>query len=137
MKSSRLLFVFLSRYATVGAICATSELILFQVLHKSVGLHVMLSNVLAVSIVTVSGFFGQKYFTFRSWGRSFGQASLYILMLSISFALNNALVFIFVDILSLIPFFAKVLQLGLCFFFNFFFAHFVVFSPSAQVIRVK
>jgi putative flippase GtrA len=127
----------LSRYATVGAICATVELILFQMLYNMVGLHVMLSNVLAVTIVTVFGFFGQKNFTFRDRERPLRQARLYALMILISYTLDNALVYLFVEILNILPLFAKVLQLGLCFSFNFNYARLVVFHSAATAVSAK
>jgi putative flippase GtrA len=127
----------LSRYVTVGAICATVELILFQMLYNMVGLHVMLSNVLAVSIVTIFGFLGQKHYTFRNHERTLRQARLYALMILISYTLDNALVFLFIEILNILPFFAKVLQLGLCFLFNFNFARFVVFHTAETAVSIK
>jgi putative flippase GtrA len=115
------------RYATVGASSALLEISLFYSFVTWLALPLMLANVSAVCITTVIAFMAQKRFTFRVRGRLTPQTVRYGLQQGINFLLNNALVFLFAQILQLRPLLAKTLQLGLCFVFNFCFSRFVVF----------
>ena len=120
----------LARYVTVGAASAIFEIAIFYALVTWFAAPLMVANVVAVCSVTVAGFLAQKSFTFRSKGAITRQAPLYAVQVAINFVLNNALVFVFGHLLQMRPLFAKVLQLGLCFVFNFCFSRFVVFRPT-------
>ncbi len=118
----------LLRYATVGAASASVELLLFQGLYSLVGVPLMAANVMAILGVVAFGFMGQKRFTFRNRGPAFGQARRYLLLVVSSFALNNALVYLFAGVLAWPVFIAKLLQLGLSFMFNFSVSRYFVFG---------
>ena len=120
----------LARYVTVGAASAIVEIAIFYTLVTWFAAPLMVANVVAVCSVTIAGFIAQKTFTFRSRGSITRQAPLYAVQVAINFILNNALVFVFGHLLQIRPLFAKVLQLGLCFVFNFCFSRFVVFRPT-------
>jgi putative flippase GtrA len=122
----------LTRYATVGGASALAELLLFYAFVELLGIDVMIANVTAVSIVTVMGFIGQKRFTFRDHGRMTPQAALYLVQVGVNFLLNNGLVYLFTRLMRMPPMFAKPLQLGLCFAFNFSFSRFVVFRTRTR-----
>lgn len=118
----------LLRYATVGAASALVELMLFQGFYSFAGVPVMVANVMAICGVVVFGFLGQKRFTFRNRGPALAQARRYLLLVATSFALNNALVFLFAVALGWPATVAKVLQLGLSFLFNFAVSRYFVFG---------
>jgi putative flippase GtrA len=122
----------LTRYVTVGGASALTEVLLFYIYLTWLALPLMAANVAAVCSVTFLGFFAQKHFTFRARGRMTFQAMLYVLQLGINFVLNNALVFLFAHVGQLRPIIAKVLQLGLCFLFNFTFSKFVFGRATAE-----
>ena len=124
----------LVRYMTVGAVSALAEFILFQGLYALAGLPLMVANGLAIGSVVAFGFFGQKRFTFRNGGPAMRQAGPYLLMIASSFVLNNALVYLFVVVLGWPTALAKVLQLGMCFVFNFTVSRYIVFGR--RVARV-
>lgn len=118
------------RYATVGAASALVELMLFQGLYSLAGAPVMTANVLAICGVVTFGFFAQKRFTFRNRGPAFAQARRYLLLVASSFALNNALVFLFAVALGWPAAAAKVSQLALSFVFNFAVSRYFVFGRA-------
>src|SRR5258706_15273537 len=100
-------FVLLARYLTVGGVSALIEFAIFSGLAGLAELPVMVANVIAVSTVTVLGFLGQKRFTFRDGGRITPQAILYVCQVSVNFLLNNALVYLFAEVMKIPPFAAK------------------------------
>ena len=124
----------LMRYLVVGGTSTLIEIGLFYSFNVQLGLQVMASNVLAVSTVTLLGFLGQKRFTFQADGHLTAQAMLYLVQLTVNFLLSNALVFLFVEIMSLVAVYAKALQLCVCLIFNFSFSKFVVFRPRHQFV---
>ena len=122
------------RYAAVGGTSALIELFLFYAFVTWLDMPLMAANLAAVCLVTIGGFLGQKYFTFRARRWRTPQLVLYAFQLASNFVLNNGLVFLFGEILRLPPLAAKILQLGLCFIFNFSFSRFVVFGPQIAAI---
>lgn len=118
----------LLRYASVGAASALVELTLFQFLHSVAAMPLMMANVLAICGVMVFGFLGQKRFTFRNRDPVMGQAQRYVLLVASSFALNNALVYLFAILLAWPALIAKLLQLGLSFLFNFTVSRYFIFK---------
>jgi putative flippase GtrA len=120
----------LIRYVTVGSVSALVEFLIFTGLVERADFPVMLSNVIAVSTVTVLGFAGHKWFTFRDGRTSTPQAVLYLCQVGINFVLNNVLVYLFVELMRIPPVVAKPLQLALCLVFTFSFSRFVVFRSN-------
>jgi putative flippase GtrA len=117
-----------TRYVAVGAVIALTEIALFYAFLRWLELALMTANVSAACLVTLLAFVAQKNFTFRAGGRTTPQAMLFAMQVTVNFVLNNALVFLFGELLQLHPLVAKVLQIGLCFMFNFSFSRFVVFG---------
>lgn len=120
------------RYGSVGGISALVELGLFHLAHRVFGFSIMASNVAAVTSVLVFGFMAQKKFTFRDTRKAYPQAGLYVLLVGISFFLNNALVFLFAVVLGVQPVIAKIFQLAIGFGFNFAFSKYVVFRGPRE-----
>jgi putative flippase GtrA len=120
-------------YGSIGGTSASVELGLFYLATHVCGLPVMVSNVAAVASVTVIGFLAQKKFTFRDSQRALPQARLYVLMVGLNFALNNAMVFLFAMMAGMPPVIAKMLQLGISFTFNFSFSKFIVFRQVRYI----
>lgn len=120
----------LTRYVSVGAASALVELVLFQSLYGLAGVPLLAANVLAIAGVVAVGFIGQKRFTFRNRGPAMLQARRYLLLVISSFALNNALVFLFAAVLAWPALIAKLSQLGLSFAFNFTVSRYFVFRRA-------
>lgn len=125
----------LIRYVTVGATSALAELFLFYAFVTWLDFPLMVANIAAVCSVTLMGFLAQKHFTFHAGGLIAPQAMLYGFQVGINFLLNNVLVFLFGQILQFRPLVAKILQLALCFVFNFCFSRFVVFGSRIAGVR--
>jgi putative flippase GtrA len=120
-----------ARYVTVGGVSAIVEFLIFSGLAGLAGLPIMFSNVVAVSVVTVAGFLGHKWFTYRDTTRRRSQVVLYLCQIGINFVLNNVLVYLFAEVMRIPPVVAKPLQLALCFVFTFSFSRLVVFRSNS------
>lgn len=118
----------LARYVLVGGASALVEFLAFNALLYLGGLPVLVANLAATAIVVAFSFVSHRRFTFRSRDRALPQVGWYVGMLAVSVLLNNALIFLFVVVLDWPPPLAKVLQLGLCFAWNFSCARLVVFA---------
>lgn len=116
------------RYLVVGGSSAALEFAAFNILVYLAKLPVLPANLAASLFVVVFGFLSHRHFTFKSRGQYSRQLKLYLFMIGITVILNNLLVYLFSSALDWPPPLAKVLQLGICFAWNFTFSRLIVFS---------
>lgn len=117
------------RYVGVGALAASVELLLFTTFYELARWPLLVANCTALAFAVILCFVLQKHWTFRARGRANRQLWLYLFMQSISAVLNNLLMLGFVDGLGIYAPFAKVLQIGIVFIWNYSFCRLVVFAP--------
>ena len=117
------------RYIGVGALAASVEFLLFTTLYELARWPLLAANGMALAVAVILCFILQKNWTFRARGGANRQLWLYLFMQSISAVLNNLLMLAFVDGLGLYAPFAKILQIGLVFIWNYSFCRLVVFAP--------
>lgn len=107
-------------YALVGGLCALLNLVLLWILTSVVGLHYLISTMIAFFMLTPVGFWLQKQLTFRTpraaarmeWPR-------YAFTMASSFAANLTLMYILVSLLGLWYLAASVVVTVLLLFTNF------------------
>lgn len=123
----------LGRYLLVGGGSALVEFVLFNLLFGIAGLPLIAANLASIGVVIALGFVSHKHFTFRSPGGYGRQLRWYLFMLGVSVSLNNLLLWIFVQKWEWSAPLAKVIQIGLCFLWNYSFSRRVVFArpPAA------
>lgn len=125
----------LFRYVGAGGTAALVEWSLFSALYQWSGWPLLAANCFAFSVAVLLCFFLQKHWTFKAVGSTQRQLSLYLVMQGVSAVLNNVLMWILVEEFRLFAPFAKVLQIGLVFFWNFAFCRLVVFVGSNRPAR--
>lgn len=120
------------KYVLVGGCCATIEFSIFSILVLYFQIYYMLANVFAATIVTVIGFWIQKYWTFKDYNQSYvTQMIKYFTVIGIGFLFDNLLVYLFIGILKLHIFIGKPLQLFIVFFWNYSGQRFWTFRTSS------
>lgn len=87
------------KYLASGCIGIVVNLGSLHILADIVGIHYLVSSVIAVSISTIVGFLLQKYWTFdaRETQGTAGQFGLYVAVAVLNIALNTLIVFVLVD----------------------------------------
>lgn len=120
------------KYIAVGGASSVLEYALFNFLYSSVGLATLLANSIAIVITVIFHFNMQKRWTFRDAQSLRRQVPRYLMMICVAAILNNALVYLFVDVLFLPPALAKLLQIGLGFCWTFTVSRLVVFSHHSR-----
>lgn len=101
----------LARYILIGGSTALLELVAFLVLVEW-GLWYLAANIIAFAIAVVYGFFMQRRYTFRHTATDYHkQVVKFLIVVGFGFVLNNALIFLFIDLLNWTPFVSKFLQL--------------------------
>jgi putative flippase GtrA len=116
------------RYAAVGGSSAFTEFVIFNGLVYLASFSVLAANLVATLCVIAFSFISHKHFTFRNKDGYGRQLVLFVAMLGVSVLLNNGLVYLFAVTLGWPPPLAKILQLGICFFWNFSCSRLVVFA---------
>jgi putative flippase GtrA len=128
LRDRRLFFT----YITVGAIAALSEFALFNLFYGAMKMPLMVANLSAIGIVVVFGFLSHKRFSFRDRQAFHRQLPWYLLMFGVALALNNALIYLFIAVLGWWAPLSKLLQIGICFLWNFTFSRLVVFRHAGH-----
>lgn len=121
-----------AKYVLVGGSSAALEFFAFSLLHGLFGLPLLVANLSSIALVIVFGFLSHKHFTFLNTDRYGRQIRWYIFMLIVSITLNNALLWTFVTIAGWPASISKILQIGLCFMWNYSFSSLVVFPREAH-----
>ena len=109
------------RYALVGTVCASTDLIIFLFLTKIVYLSWILASTLSTITATLFGYFLSITYVFNS-GLKFNkyqEFSLIILIAFVSVILHQFLLYIFIELLFIDQFFSKVATIIILFAFNF------------------
>lgn len=117
----------LLRYATVGGASALVEFLVFSGLVYLSALPVLVANLTATGFVIAFSFVSHKHFTFRNRDAYGKQFRLFVTMLAVSILLNNLLVYLFAVLLGWPPAIAKIVQLGICFIWNYSVSRLIVF----------
>jgi len=128
LRDPRLFF----RYIAVGAASAVLEFTLFNALYSGLGLATLIANSIAIVITVIFHFNMQKRWTFRDPQSLRRQLPRYLMMIGVAAALNNLLVYLFIDVMLLPPALAKLLQIGLLFGWTFTVSRLIVFSHHAR-----
>ena len=123
LKDRRLFFT----YITVGAASALTEFLLFNAFYGLLRLPLMVANLSAIGLVVAFSFLSHKRFSFRDRQAFHRQLPWYLLMFGVSLALNNALIYLFVALLAWPAPLSKLMQIGICFVWNFTLSRLVVF----------
>jgi putative flippase GtrA len=119
-------------YITVGAITVVIEFSLFNAFYGLLDMPLLAANLSAIGFVLLFSFFSHKHFSFRDRQAFHRQLPWYVFMLAVSISLNNLLVYLFVAVLGWPAPLSKLLQIGICFVWNFTFSRLVVFAQRHE-----
>jgi putative flippase GtrA len=119
------------RYIAVGGASAVIEYTVFNLLYSGAGLATLLANSIAIVIAVIFHFNMHKRWTFRDPQSLRRQLPRYLMMIGVAAALNNLLVYLFVEVMLLPPALAKLLQIGILFGWTFTVSRLIVFSHRA------
>lgn len=130
------------RYILVGIASALIEFSLFSLLYQWAGWRLLVANGLALAVAIVFNFLLHRSWTFRQKREAGRQLRRYLFMQLVAVALNNGLVWLFVERFGWYAPLAKLLEIGIVFLWSFSFSRLVVFAatdklapPSALVER--
>lgn len=115
-------------YITVGALSVLVEFVLFNLFYGWLRLPLLAANLCAIGFVIAFSFASHKRFSFRDTQAFHRQLPWYLFMIAVSLSLNNALVYLFIAVLGWPAPLSKLLQIGICFVWNFSFSRLVVFA---------
>lgn len=124
-KNEHLLLVL--KHFCVSAVSALTELSLFYVLHMILGGTLLVSHVIAFSCATMIGFVLHSFFTFAVGRLRYRNAMFFAIQALIALAIGYQILKLLVT-MGIHPMLAKVLQLGVTFFFNVLFGKFLSFK---------
>jgi putative flippase GtrA len=119
------------RYIAVGGASAFLEYGIFNVLYGA-GLATLVANSIAIFFALIFHFNMHKRWTFRDPQALRRQLPRYLMMIGVAAALNNLLVYVFVDVMLLAPALAKLLQIGILFGWTFTVSRLIVFSHGVR-----
>jgi len=111
----------------VSAFSAVTELSVFYMLHMVLGGTLLVSHVIAFSCATILGFVLHSLFTFSVGRLRYRNAFFFGIQALIALAVGYQVLKFFVSA-GIHPMLAKVLQLGITFFFNVLFGKFLSFK---------
>jgi putative flippase GtrA len=119
------------KYIAVGGASAVLEYTLFNILYSGAGLATLVANSIAIVITVIFHFNMQKRWTFRDSQSLHRQLPRYLMMITVAAAINNLLVYLFIEVMLLPPALAKLLQIGLLFGWTFTVSRLIVFPRRA------
>lgn len=123
------------KYVIAGGTAAFVDLSLLFVFTDVLGLHYLVSAVLAFMIAIVVSFNLQKHWTFRDTNKNVaGQMTAYVVTGLMNLSLNTALMYVFVDVLHIMYLLAQVFAGGMIAFGSFLIYRFVIFKKKAVKI---
>lgn len=121
------------KHLLVSVICASVDFILFAICIYYLMLSITWSYVIAFSTATTIGFFGHSYFTFSVGKAHLRNLILFIFQASLSFLIGffslKVLIALQVPVML-----AKLIQLGMTFFFNVTVGKFITFKKRRGIL---
>lgn len=117
----------LLKHFFVSALSATTELSMFYFLHMVWSATLLTSHVIAFGSATILGFVLHSFFTFSVGRLRYRNAMFFGVQALIALAIGYQILKLLVA-MGIHPMFAKILQLGVTFFFNVLFGKFLSFK---------
>lgn len=117
-------------YVFVGGMAALVEWILFYVFQSVIGINYLVSTVLAFIFSTFTNWILGRLITFREKAqdtRKLKEAVMVYLISGIGLGFNLLLMYLFVDVIQIMPLIGKITATGIVFFWNFFARKFGVY----------
>jgi len=122
------------RYLIIGASCSIGHIIFLYFLTDIVGIFYLYSTITSFLIISLLGYFGQKYFTYRNLDSNHAkQLSLFFLIIMVGLVMDTSLMFFFVSILSFHYIFASILTRIIIFVINFTWGKYVTFRDGNTI----
>jgi putative flippase GtrA len=126
----------LFRFAAVGGLNTLVTLSVFYLVHNIFHANYLIASVAGYTLGIINSYIWNKVWTFESSSKSIGfEFSKFIALNLTGFLLNVILMWIFVEVLKIIPLVAQVLTIGIIFFLNFFGSLFWVFKDSSFSLK--
>lgn len=119
------------RYLIIGTSCSIGHIIFLYVLTDIVGIFYLYSTITSFLIISLLGYFGQKYFTYRNLDSNHTkQLSLFFLIIMVGLAMDTGLMFFFVSLLSIHYIIASIVTRLIIFIINFLWGKYVTFKHT-------
>lgn len=108
-----------SRYVITGLTSFGIEYLLFLALYRLVKLWYIQANSLAMMTGFIVSFFLNRLWSFQSKDNFFRQLILYNVLFALNLGISNLLMYLFSDVLRVLPLISKVMVMGLIAMWNF------------------
>ncbi len=123
------------RYLIVGASCSAGHIVLLYFLTDIIGIFYLYSTIISFLFISLLGYFGQKYFTYRNKASNHAkQLSLFFLIIIIGLVMDTGLMIFFVTIISLHYLLASILTRLIIFVINFLWTKHIAFKKIETVL---
>ncbi len=90
------------RYLLIGGSCAVLDLLFLYLMVNFLDIWYLIATTISFTIVSLLGFFGQKYFTFRDLSKNHKkQIPVFFVVSAIGLLINAGFMFFFVSVLGI------------------------------------
>ena len=109
------------RYLLIGGTCAVLDLFLLFIFVNYFHIWYLYSATASFIIVSMLGYLGQKYFSFRNYKNNHGkQLPIFFIIASVGLLLNASFMFLFVSLMNLWYILASIITKFIVLIWNFF-----------------
>jgi putative flippase GtrA len=117
------------RYLAVGAVGASIDIAIFSIATYLLLLPWLLSSIISSLVSTLAGYYLSIRFVFKSGVcyKQYQEISGVFLISFIAFSMHQFLLYFFIEILNINMIIAKIITIGLIFFFNYFSRSMIIF----------
>jgi putative flippase GtrA len=108
------------RYFFIGVLCALADLLILYVLVDVFHYWYLTASVISFTIVSFTGYWGQKYYTFKNVSKKHGQQiTIFFIIAVLGLGLNSLLMFFLVGFLGLWYILGSIITKLIVFIWNF------------------
>lgn len=108
------------RYLVIGGISAFLDLLLLYILVNYFKIWYLYATVISFTMVTILGYLGQKYFTFRNYKKNYKkQLFIFFIITGIGLIINITFMFLFVSLMNIWYILASIITKFIVLIWNF------------------
>lgn len=123
-----------TRYLLVGGSCAIADLLVLYILVEFFHFWYLIAAIISFSLISLLGYFGQKYFTFKNDSRNHArQLSVFFVVSGIGLLVNTSCMFFFVSIIGIWYIIANVITKLVVFIWNYLANKHITFNDNLRV----
>jgi len=121
------------RYLLIGGSCSVADLLLLYLLVDFLHVWYLAASVISFTLVSLFGYFGQKYFTFKNDSKNHTkQLTIYFLVLGASLLINSLSMFFFVSVVGIWYILASIITKFVVLVWNFMANKYITFKQHSN-----